>query len=48
MTVQKQGLQLGADITDAAKSVEQFQNVLEVVEADRKKRPNLWKRKPTE
>lgn len=38
-------LKLSADFTGAAKTEEHFQNVIQVVEADRKERPNLRKRK---
>ena len=41
----ERGVKLSADFTGAAKSEEHFQNVLQVVETDRKERPNLRKRK---
>ena len=41
-------VKLSADFTGAAKSEEHFQNVLQVVEMDRKERPNLRKRKLTD
>ena len=43
----ERGVKLSADFTCAAKSEEHFQNVLQVVERDRKERPNLRKRKLT-
>ena len=41
----ERGVKMSADFIDAAKSEEHFQNVLQVVESDRKERPNLQKRK---
>ena len=44
----ERGVKLSADFACAAKSEDHLQNVLQVVETDRKKRPNLRKRKLTE
>jgi len=44
----ERGVKLSADFTDAARTEEHFQNVLQVVETDRKGRPNLRKRSVTQ
>ena len=41
----ERAVKLGSDFLSAAKSESHYQNVLQVVEQDRKKRPNLRKRK---
>ena len=41
----KRGVKLSADFLNAARSEEHYQNVLQVVEQDRKNMPNLRKRK---
>ena len=41
----ERGIKLSSDFLSAAKSEEHYQNVLQVAEADRKKMPNLRKRK---
>lgn len=41
----ERGVKLSADFLNTARSEEHYQNVLQVVEADRKKTPNLRKRK---
>jgi hypothetical protein len=43
----ERGVKLSSDFLSAAKSEEHYQNVLQVVEQDRKKQPNLRKRKLT-
>lgn len=44
----ERGVKLSSDFIDVAKSEDHFQNVLQVVERDRKERPNLRKRKLNE
>ena len=41
----ERGVKLSSDYLDAARSEEHFQNILQVVEADRKQTPSLRKRK---
>ena len=41
----ERGVKLSTDFLSAARLEEQYQNVLQVVEKERKKRPNLRKRK---
>jgi len=41
----ERGVKLASDFVDTARSVEHFQNVLQVVEKDRKDAPNLRRKR---